>query len=110
MPAFVGVVSRTSASLGELGRIQSIWETVKLPVAAGNYTIIQVGGLATLSAVGNVTALVVNQPAVPAAAGQIAGSAAAAANMYDGCSLMLPQFATAAASLLIPCFVNFMRQ
>ena len=79
-------------------------------VTSGNYTIIQVGGLATLSAVGNVTALVVNQPAVPAAAGQIAGSAAAAANMYDGCSLVLPQFATAAASLLIPCFVNFMRQ
>jgi hypothetical protein len=81
-------------------------------VTAGNYTIIQVGGLAMVSAIGDVTALVVNQPAVPAAAGQIAGSAAAAANMYDGTSLTLPQFATAAAApgLIIPCFVNFMRQ
>ena len=79
-------------------------------VTAGNYTIIQVGGLAMISAIGTGTALVVNQPAVPAAGGQIAGSAAQADNVYTGASLILPQFATAAASLLIPCFVNFMRQ
>jgi hypothetical protein len=79
-------------------------------VTAGSYTIIQVAGLAVVSAIGTTTATVVNQPAVGAAAGQIAGSAAAAANLYNGASLILPQFATAAASLLIPCYVNFTGQ
>lgn len=81
-------------------------------VTSGNYTIVQVGGLAMISAIGDTTALVVNQPAVGAAAGQIAGSAAAAENLYLGASLILPQFATAAGApgIFIPCFVNFMRQ
>lgn len=79
-------------------------------VTAGNYTIIQVAGLAAVLAKGDVNALVVNQPAVGAAAGVISGSAAAAANLYTGASLVLPQFATAAASLLIPCYVNFTGQ
>jgi hypothetical protein len=81
-------------------------------VTAGNYTVIQVGGLAMISAIGDSTGLVVNQPAVGAAAGQIAGSAAAAENLFLGASLILPQFATTAGApgILIPCFVNFMRQ
>lgn len=79
-------------------------------VTAGNYTIIQVAGLAAVLAKGDVNALVVNQPAVGAAGGVASGSAAAAANLYTGASLILPQFATAAASLLIPAYVNFTGQ
>jgi hypothetical protein len=79
-------------------------------VTAGNFTIIQVAGLAAVLATGNVTALVANQPAVGAAAGVISGSAAAAANLYTGAGLILPQFATAAVGLLIPAYVNFTGQ
>ena len=81
-------------------------------VTNGNYTIIQIRGLASVSAIGDTTATVVNVPAVPAAAGQIAGSAAAAANLFTGAASILPQLATAAAApgLIIPCYVNFMYQ
>lgn len=80
-------------------------------VTAGNYTIVQVAGLATVSVVGNVNATVVNQPAIPQAGGSIKGSAAAAANIYTGAGLMLPQIASAAAGpLLQPVFVNFTGQ
>ena len=75
-----------------------------------NYTIIQVAGLAAVQSVGNGVALVANVPAVGSAAGVIIGSAAA--NLYTGASLVLPQFANAAgpAVLLIPCYVNFTGQ
>lgn len=81
-------------------------------VTAGNYTIIQVRGLAPVQAVGNGvgTGLVVNRPAVGSTDGVIIGSAASAANLYTAASLILPQFATTAAALTIPCFVNFMAQ
>lgn len=80
-------------------------------VTAGNYTIIQVAGLAAVQTVGNANALVVNQPAIPSAAGVIKGSAAAAANIYTGAGLILPQIASAAAGpLLQPCYINFTGQ
>jgi hypothetical protein len=78
-------------------------------VTAGNYTIIQVAGMAAIQGVGNGTAIVANVPAVGGAAGVILGTAAA--NLYVGASLILPQFASVAAGpLLIPCYVNFTGQ
>jgi hypothetical protein len=79
-------------------------------VTSGNYTIVQVAGLAAVTSVGNGNALVVNQPAIPTAGGAIKGSAAAAANLYTGASCVLPQLASAAASLIIPAYVNFTGQ
>jgi len=79
-------------------------------VTSGNYTIVQVAGLACVTSVGNGNALVVNQPAIPTAGGAIKGSAAAAANLYTGASCILPQLASAAASLIIPAYVNFTGQ
>jgi len=77
-------------------------------VTAGSYTVIQTAGLALVLTKGDGTALVVNVPAAPAAAGFAIGSAAA--NLYRGASMILPQFASAAASLIMPCFVNFTGQ
>jgi hypothetical protein len=79
-------------------------------VTSGNYTIVQVAGLACVTSVGNGNALVVNQPAIPTAGGAIKGSAAAAANLYTGASCVLPQLASSAASLIIPAYVNFTGQ
>jgi len=79
-------------------------------VTAGSYTVIQVAGLALVLTKGDTNALVVNQPAIPTAAGFAKGSAAAAANLYTGAGCILPQFASAAASLIMPCFVNFTGQ
>lgn len=78
---------------------------------AGNYTIIQVYGLAVVQAVGNGlnAGLVVNQPASGGAAGVIIGNNGVA-NLYNGAAMILPQFATVAAALTIPCFVNFTAQ
>lgn len=90
--------------------------TTPLGVALGtvtinSYTIVQVAGLACVSSVGNVTALAPNVPAVGAAAGVISGSAAGAANLYTGASLILPQIAQAAAGpVIIPAYVNFTGQ
>ena len=86
-------------------------------VTAGNFTIVQVAGLAAVSAVGSGVALVVGVPAVPGAAGVITGFAGTAtalvgtaASQFSGAGLILPQFATSAASLIIPCMVNFIGQ
>lgn len=86
-------------------------------VTSGNYTIVQIAGLAAVSANGSGVALVVNVPAVPTAAGQVAGFAGTAtaltgtaADQFSGAGLILPQFATSAASLLIPAYVNFLGQ
>jgi hypothetical protein len=80
-------------------------------VTAGNYTIVQVAGLAILDNIGTGNVTVVNQPAIPTAAGQVKGSAAGAANLYTGAGLILPQMAsTAVASVLLPAFVNFTGQ
>ena len=78
-------------------------------VTAGNFTIIQVAGLAAVSSIGNGTALAANVPASSGAAGSITGVAPPAA--YYGASLILPQIAQAAAGpVIVPCFVNFLGQ
>jgi hypothetical protein len=77
-------------------------------VTAGNYTVIQVAGLAAVLGVGTGTALVANVPAVGSAAGVMIGTAAA--NLYVGASLILPQLASTAASALMPAYVNFTGQ
>ncbi len=76
-------------------------------VTAGNYTIIQICGLASVSSDGT-TPLVPNVPAIPGAvAGTITGTAADV--LYTVGSNILPQIAQAAAGpVLIPCMVNFM--
>lgn len=76
-------------------------------VTASNYTVIQVAGLACVLSKGDVTPTVPMVPAVPGAAGVISGSVAAAANLYTGAGVILPLIASAAASLIIPCYVNF---
>lgn len=79
-------------------------------VTSGNYTIIQVAGLTMVKGLGQTTAvLVAGTPAVPAAAGVITGSVSAAANLYLGGGLILPQSAVdSATAILIPAFVNFL--
>lgn len=79
-------------------------------VTSGNFTIIQVAGLAAVQCIGSGNATVVNQPAIPTAAGAAKGSAAAAANIYTGAGLILPQIANAGAVAVQPCFVNFTGQ
>lgn len=86
--------------------------TIPIGVALGTvtqdyYTIIQTSGIGIFSAVGNGTALVVNQPAVGGAAGVILGSGATAGG-YMGAGSINPMHATAAASLFIPCQFNFL--
>jgi hypothetical protein len=85
--------------------------TIPCGVALGtvtqfNYTLIQVAGLAIVSAV-NTTALVAMQPAVGAAAGQATGSAAAAANLYAQGCVIIPLVANAAGSRMDAFYVNF---
>jgi hypothetical protein len=83
-------------------------------VTAGNYTIIQIAGLASVLVDGNGLneGLVVNQPAWTGAAGAIRGANGVAA-LLTGAGCVLPQFASivdVAAGLRIPCYVNFMAQ
>jgi hypothetical protein len=78
-------------------------------VAAGNYTIIQKLGLAPVLCDGSGgagTDIVVNKPATPSAAGVAVG--VATKQLVQGGGLILPQLATSAAGVFIPCFVNFM--
>jgi hypothetical protein len=83
-------------------------------VTAGNFTIVQVAGLAAVLANGSGVALVANEPAAPAAAGAMAGFAGTATALVGRCApqfgmggMLLPQIATAAAALVIPAYVNF---
>jgi hypothetical protein len=79
-------------------------------VTAGNYTIIQIGGLASVQSVGDGTALAVNVEAYGDAAGVAIGSGGVA-NLYNQASQILPQIAQAAAGpIIIPCLVNFTAQ
>jgi len=81
-------------------------------VTSGNYTIVQVAGLACVSATNNGAATVVNVPAKCDAgtAGTITG-AAGTATLYNAAASILPQIAyNAAGPLVIPCFVNFTGQ
>jgi hypothetical protein len=78
-------------------------------VAAGNYTIIQKLGLAPVLCDGSGgagTDIVVNKPATPSAAGVAVG--VATKQLMQGGGLILPQIATTAAGVFIPCFINFM--
>lgn len=83
-------------------------------VTIGNFTVVQVAGLALVQAVGGTVALVVGEPAAPGAAGVITGFAGTAtalvgraAPQFGQGGMLLPQFATA-ATLTIPTYVNFM--
>ena len=77
-------------------------------VTSGNYTIIQTKGYAQILGVGSGTALAVNVPAIPSAAGVAIGSGGTA-SMYTG-PVMLPQAAYSGASSLQPFLVNFKGQ
>jgi len=74
-------------------------------VTAGYYTIVQTKGLGLLLGVGSGTALEVNDPAVPAAAGVVIGSNGTL-TAYAGPNI-LPQAAYSGASSLQPCLFNF---
>jgi len=76
-------------------------------VTSGNYTIVQIAGIAECLAVGSVTATVFGVPAVTGAGGTVVGSAAAAANLYQNGGAIIPLHAWAGASQLVPCLVNF---
>ena len=79
-------------------------------VTAGNYTVIQVAGLAAVSATNTGAATVVNVPAVVQAGSTITG-AGGTANLYNGASAIIPQLAyNGAPAVLIPCYVNFTGQ
>jgi len=80
-------------------------------VTAGNYTIIQIAGLANVLVDGDGVneGLVVNQPAWTVAAGAIRGANGVAAQLVQG-ACILPQHASVAdiaAGVMIPCYVNF---
>ena len=78
-------------------------------VTAGNYTIIQKMGLAAVLCDGSGlnAGIVVNQPALSIAGGVAAGNNGVASLYMDG-GMILPQIATTAAGVFVPCFVNFM--
>jgi hypothetical protein len=83
-------------------------------VTAGQYTIIQIAGLANVLVDGDGLneGLVQGQPAWTAAAGAIRG-ANGVASLYTGAGCVLPMYAATAdvaAGLMIPCFVNFTAQ
>lgn len=82
-------------------------------VTSGNYTLIQVAGLACVSSVGNVAnkGIVTGQPLVGAAAGQVTGpldNAATEYIKYSSASNVTALTTSTAASLLIPAYVNFL--
>jgi hypothetical protein len=74
-------------------------------VTSGNYTIIQVAGLAGVKS----TTATANVPVVGAAAGVVV-TGAGAANAYMGAGNMLPMITNAVANNIIPCMVNFTGQ
>jgi hypothetical protein len=87
-------------------------------VTSGNYTIVQVAGIAILSAAGSggsYVAIAVNKPASPAAAGVVTGFAGtataltgAAGNLYSGAGSIIPLIAnTSGSALLQPFYINF---
>ena len=78
-------------------------------VTSGSYTIIQVAGLAGVSAVGNSLANVAMVPGAPGAAGVLTGQPAnySAAQIFTQGTAIVPLIANSAASAFIPCMVNF---
>jgi hypothetical protein len=84
-------------------------------VTAGNYTIIQLTGLANvlIDADGVNEGIVQDQPAWGTAADGAIKGANGVASIYTAASLILPKFAATddiAAGILVPCFVNFRAQ
>lgn len=79
-------------------------------VTAGYYTIVQTKGLALVTSVGNGTALAVGKPAVGSAAGVAIGSAADAANLFTGPSLVAQSAYSAAGPGLTPFLINLKGQ
>jgi len=75
-------------------------------VTAGNYTIIQVAGLAMVAAIGSGTATAVGVPPQVNASGQVLGLAAA--NQYLTGVSILPLIANSGALALNPMYVNFL--
>lgn len=83
-------------------------------VTAGNYTIIQIMGLANIlaDADGLNEGIVQGQPGWGAADGALKGSNGAA-KLYNGAGCILPMFASTsdvAAGVMVPCFINFTKQ
>jgi len=81
-------------------------------VTSGNYTIIQVAGLALAKVDGDTTDVTINLPCAPGAGGILFSNAAAAAGVeaYRGNSIFLPRVANTGAAALRPvefnCFGN----
>jgi hypothetical protein len=83
-------------------------------VTSGSYTIIQVAGLAGVSATATVAITAMSTLVTPAASGVLngfAGTATAlvgtAASTYMQGASIVPLIALASGSAMIPCFVNF---
>lgn len=74
------------------------------------YTIVQTKGLALISSVGNGTALAVGKPGVGSAAGVVIGSAADAANLFNGANMIAQSAYSAAGPDLTPFLINFKGQ
>lgn len=74
-------------------------------VTSGNYTIIQVAGLAGVKS----TTATANVPIVGAAAG-LTVTGAGTANAYDSACMMVPMITNAVANNIIPVMVNFLGQ
>ena len=103
------VVNNSQTYLGGAPIITSPIGVALGTVTAGNYTIIQIRGLASVQSVGNAVALAPNIPCVGSNDGVIIGTAAD--NLYNSGSNILPQIAQAAAGpIIIPCYVNFTAQ
>lgn len=105
------VVVNNSSTYGGAGITTTPMGVSLGAVTAGNYTIIQIGGLANIlvDADGVNEGIVQDQPAWTAADGAIKG-ANAVASLYTGAACILPKFATTAdvaAGLMTPCFINF---
>lgn len=79
-------------------------------VTAGYYTVVQTKGLALISSVGNGTALAVGKPGVGSAAGVVIGSAADAANLFTGPSMVAQSAYSAAGPGLTPFLINLKSQ
>lgn len=78
-------------------------------VTAGNYTVIQIRGLACVLVDGSGlnADITVNEPAVSIAGGLAAGNNALPSLLMGG-GMILPQIATSAAGVFVPAYVNFM--
>src|SRR5271169_341254 len=78
-------------------------------VTSGDYTIIQIAGLAGVSCVGNTLANVAMVPGSPGAAGVLTGQPAnySAAQYFNAGGSIVPLMANAAASAMVMCMVNF---